>query len=96
ESPSNMEATELPTNCTTLSPEPDRNYVSLLNTFSQRTLQVVDYPIKTRAGDAHTPIFSCSCTISGILYGRGTGSTLAAAKQAAAKQAYERVNKEGS
>lgn len=37
-----------------------------------------------------------SCTISGVLYGKGTGPSLAAAKQAAAKEAYEKVNKESS
>ncbi|NXB32546.1 E2AK2 kinase, partial [Eulacestoma nigropectus] len=90
-SPSNMAAAELTTTQTTLSPALDKDYVSLLNIFSQRTLQVVDYPNKTRAGDAHAPTYSVSCTISGVLYGRGTGPSLAAAKQAAAKEAYEKV-----
>lgn len=40
--------------------------------------------------------FSCSCTISGFVYGIGTGPSLAAAKQAAAKQAFEKLNKEGA
>ncbi|XP_010283522.1 PREDICTED: interferon-induced, double-stranded RNA-activated protein kinase, partial [Phaethon lepturus] len=40
--------------------------------------------------------FSCSCTINGFVYGIGTGTSLAAAKQAAAKQAYEKLNKEGA
>ncbi|XP_054676120.1 interferon-induced, double-stranded RNA-activated protein kinase isoform X5 [Grus americana] len=40
--------------------------------------------------------FSCSCMISGVLYGIGTGSTQGAAKQAAAKQAYEKLNKESA
>ncbi|NWQ70550.1 E2AK2 kinase, partial [Neopipo cinnamomea] len=96
QSPSSMDAAELATTQIISSPEPNRNYVSLLNTFSQRTRLKVDYPEKTCTGDAHAPIFSCSCTISGQLYGRGTGPTLAAAKQAAAKQALEKVNKEDS
>ncbi|NXS77295.1 E2AK2 kinase, partial [Erpornis zantholeuca] len=96
ESPSNTAAAELTTTQTTLSPALDKDYVSLLNHFSQRTLQVVDYPKQTRIGDAHAPTYSVSCTISGFLYGRGTGHSLAAAKQAAAKQAYEKVNKESS
>ncbi|NXA87487.1 E2AK2 kinase, partial [Melanocharis versteri] len=93
-SPSNAAAAELMMTQTTSSPAQD--YVSLLNIFSQRTLQVVDYPNKTRTGDAHAPTYSISCTISGVLYGRGTGPSLAAAKQAAAKEAYEKVNKESS
>ncbi|KAJ7403545.1 hypothetical protein WISP_150326 [Willisornis vidua] len=94
QSPSNMEAAESAATRTT-SPELDRDYVSLLNIFSQRELQIVEYPY-TRTGDAHAPIFSCSCTISGRLYGMGTGFTLAAARQAAAKQAFEKRNTESS
>ncbi|NXC64672.1 E2AK2 kinase, partial [Aleadryas rufinucha] len=94
--PSNMAAAELTTTQPTLSHALDKDYVSLLNIFSQRTLQIVDYPNKTRTGDAHAPTYSVSCTISGVLYGRGTGPSLAAAKQAAAKEAYEKVNKESS
>ncbi|NWT12675.1 E2AK2 kinase, partial [Vireo altiloquus] len=95
-SPSNTAAAELTTTQPTLSPALDKDYVSLLNIFSQKTLHVVDYPNKTRTGDAHAPTYSISCTISGVLYGKGTGSSLAAAKQAAAKEAYEKVNKESS
>ncbi|NXO85574.1 E2AK2 kinase, partial [Sitta europaea] len=81
---------------TTSSPAPDKNYVSLLNIYSQRTRQKVAYPNVTRTGDDDAPTYSVSCTISGLLFGRGTGPCLAAAKQAAAKQAYEKVNKENS
>ncbi|NWV15439.1 E2AK2 kinase, partial [Ptilonorhynchus violaceus] len=94
--PSNMDAAELTTTQRTSSPVLGKDYVSLLNIFSQRTCQIVDYPDKTRTGDAHVPMFSVSCTISGRLYGKGTGPSLAAAKQAAAKEALEKVNKEGS
>ncbi|NWY94263.1 E2AK2 kinase, partial [Loxia curvirostra] len=97
-SPSNMAAAELTTTQTTstTSSPADKDYVSLLNTFSQRTGYIVDYRNKTRTGDAHVPVYSISCTISGYLYGRGTGPSLAVAKQAAAKEAYEKVNKESS
>ncbi|XP_033368513.1 interferon-induced, double-stranded RNA-activated protein kinase isoform X1 [Parus major] len=95
-SPSNMEAAELTTTQTTSSPALDKDYVSLLNVFSQRTHQDVDYPRKTRTGDAHAPTYSVSCTISGVLYGRGTGPSLIAAKQAAAKEAYEKMETERS
>ncbi|NWT83905.1 E2AK2 kinase, partial [Lanius ludovicianus] len=96
ESPSNMAAAELTTTQTTLSPALEKDYVSALNILSQKMSQIVDYPNKTRTGDAHAPTFSVSCTINGVLYGKGAGSSLAAAKQAAAKEAYEKVNKESS
>ncbi|XP_063246769.1 interferon-induced, double-stranded RNA-activated protein kinase [Prinia subflava] len=99
-SPSNTAAAELMTTQTTslnlISKSPALDPVSLLNTFSQRTNQTVDYTNKTRTGGAHVPIYSISCTISGHVYGRGTGPTLAAAKQAAAKEAYEKIVAESS
>ncbi|NXY48648.1 E2AK2 kinase, partial [Ceuthmochares aereus] len=96
ESPSNMQAAELVTIPVTLPPVPDSDYVSRLNIFSQRTRRLVDYSKKQCSGGAHAPMFSCSCVISGTVYGIGTGPSLAAAKQAAAKQAYEKLDKEGS
>ncbi|KAM6206963.1 interferon-induced, double-stranded RNA-activated protein kinase [Sarcoramphus papa] len=95
ESPSNMQAAELMTTRMALLPVPDSDYVSLLNTYSQRTLQIVDYPNKKFTGDAHAPMFSCNCTISGFMYGSGTGTSLAAAEQAAAKQAFEKLKEQG-
>ncbi|NXL40978.1 E2AK2 kinase, partial [Podilymbus podiceps] len=96
ECPSNEQAAELVTSPVTLSPTAASDYVSLLNVYSQRMRQIVDYPNKKRTGDAHAPKFSCSCTISGRVFGIGTGTSLAAAKQAAAKQAYEQLTKEDS
>ncbi|XP_053793411.1 interferon-induced, double-stranded RNA-activated protein kinase isoform X1 [Vidua chalybeata] len=95
-SPSNMAAAELTTSQPTSSPALDKNYVSLLNNFSQRTGQIVDYSNKIRTGDAHAPTYTVSCTISGHLYGRGTGPSVAAARQAAAKEAYEKMETERS
>ncbi|XP_069708583.1 interferon-induced, double-stranded RNA-activated protein kinase isoform X2 [Phaenicophaeus curvirostris] len=96
ESPSNMQAAELVTSPVTLPPVPDNDYVSRLNMFSQRTRRLVHYSKKQCAGGAHTPMFSCHCVISGTVYGIGTGPSVAAAKQAAAKQAYEKLDEEGS
>ncbi|XP_028939583.1 interferon-induced, double-stranded RNA-activated protein kinase, partial [Antrostomus carolinensis] len=93
---SSMQAAELMTTPVTLSPVLSSDYVSLLNIYSQKTLHIVDYPNKKRTGDAHAPMFSCNCTISGFVYGTGTGPSLATAKQAAAKQALEKLNKEGA
>lgn len=38
--------------------------------------------------------FSYSCTISGFVYGIGNGASVSAAKQAAAKQAFEKLQDE--
>ncbi|NWT50410.1 E2AK2 kinase, partial [Erythrocercus mccallii] len=95
-SPSNMAAAELMATQTTSSPTLDKDYVSLLNIYSQKKREIVDYTNKSWTGDPHAPTYSISCTISGHLYGRGTGPSLASARQAAAKEAYEKVNKESS
>ncbi|NXN47961.1 E2AK2 kinase, partial [Rhinoptilus africanus] len=91
QSPSTMQEAELNTSLVTLSPASANDYVSLLNTYSQKTLQKVEYPNRNCTGAAHAPMFSFSCTISGVVYGIGTGTSVAAAKQAAAKQAYEKL-----
>ncbi|KAL9865361.1 interferon-induced, double-stranded RNA-activated protein kinase [Geothlypis trichas] len=98
-SPSNMAAADLTTaqtTSTTSSPVSDKDYISLLNIYSQRTGYTVDYPNRNRTGDPHVPTYSISCTISGHVCGRGTGPSLIAAKQAAAKEAYEKVEAERS
>ncbi|KAM6324280.1 interferon-induced, double-stranded RNA-activated protein kinase [Aegotheles albertisi] len=93
ESPSNMQDAELMARHVAVL---GRDYVSLLNSYSQRMLQLVDYPVNERTGDAHAPMFSCRCTISGVVYGIGTGTSLSVARQAAAKEAYEKLEKEGA
>ncbi|KFP27053.1 Interferon-induced, double-stranded RNA-activated protein kinase, partial [Colius striatus] len=94
ESPSNMRAAELmPAQVNSL-PVRNGDYVSRLNIYSQKTSKIVAYPNKKQSGDPHAPVFSCSCTVNGELYGTGTGLNLAAAKHAAAKEALERLNRE--
>ncbi|XP_010085226.1 PREDICTED: interferon-induced, double-stranded RNA-activated protein kinase [Pterocles gutturalis] len=95
ESPSNMQAAEPMPTPATLSPALDNNYIGRLNTYSQKTRETVDYSTKC-TGEAHAPRFSCSCIISGFVYGIGTGPSQATAKQAAAKEAYEKLCKEGT
>ncbi|NWW98195.1 E2AK2 kinase, partial [Caloenas nicobarica] len=92
-SPSNMQAAKL-TSPVTLPPVQAKDFVSLLNTYSQKTSQRVDYSNRNSTGVPHAPMFSCSCTINGSVYGNGTGNSIAAAKQAAAKQALEKLKKE--
>nr|BAD01484.1 double-stranded RNA-activated protein kinase [Gallus gallus] len=75
---------------------PPVDYISLLNKYSQKTLQLVDYNNINRTGDPHAPMYSCSCVISGHVYGNGKGNSLAVAKQAAAKEAYEVLQKQES
>ncbi|XP_025936973.1 interferon-induced, double-stranded RNA-activated protein kinase isoform X3 [Apteryx rowi] len=74
---------------------PAFNYVNWLNIFSQQKMQVVGYNTKAYAGDDHIPKFLVTCTVSGHVYGKGTGISEAAAQQAAAKQAYEKLNEQG-
>ncbi|XP_071662281.1 interferon-induced, double-stranded RNA-activated protein kinase isoform X1 [Patagioenas fasciata] len=93
ESPSDMQAAKS-TSPVTISPVQTNDFVSLLNIYSQKTSQIVDYRNIDRTGDAHAPMFSYSCTISGFVYGIGAGTSVAAAKQAAAKQAFEKLQKE--
>uniref|UniRef100_A0A8C3LA84 Eukaryotic translation initiation factor 2 alpha kinase 2 n=1 Tax=Chrysolophus pictus TaxID=9089 RepID=A0A8C3LA84_CHRPC len=88
DSPSNAHAPDLVTSPLSADMLPTFDFVSLLNKYSQRTMQLVDYGNINRTGDAHAPIYSCNCKISGHVYGKGTGNSLAAAKQAAAKEAY--------
>ncbi|NXK27519.1 E2AK2 kinase, partial [Arenaria interpres] len=95
QSPSTLQAAELNTSPVALLPASASDYVSLLNLYSQRTSQKVDYPDRNCTGAAHAPIYSYSCTISGVLYGVGSGNSAAAAKQAAAKQAFEKLKNEG-
>ncbi|XP_062428054.1 interferon-induced, double-stranded RNA-activated protein kinase isoform X4 [Rhea pennata] len=73
---------------------PSIDYVSWLNTFSQKKLQIVSYNINAFGGGDHASRFLCTCTISGHVYGQGTGISQAAAKQAAAKEAYEKLNEQ--
>ncbi|XP_051469207.1 interferon-induced, double-stranded RNA-activated protein kinase isoform X3 [Apus apus] len=91
--PSNMPTAKL-TQCSVTLPLQGNDYVSLLNRYSQKTLELVDYPNKW-TGDGHAPTFSCRCTISGVVYGTGIGPSLAVAKQAAAKQACDRLIDQG-
>ncbi|XP_072187754.1 interferon-induced, double-stranded RNA-activated protein kinase isoform X2 [Excalfactoria chinensis] len=72
------------------------DYISKLNEYAQKTSQLVDYSKVKRTGDAHAPIYSCSCIISGHVYGNGTGNSLAAAKQAAAEEAYKALKEQES
>ncbi|NXI56251.1 E2AK2 kinase, partial [Chloroceryle aenea] len=93
-SSSNMQAADLMTPQVTLTVPAD-DYVSKLNTYSQKMRHAVDYHNKGCVGDAHAPKFFCSCIISGSVYGTGSGSSRAAAKQAAAKEALEKLKEEG-
>uniref|UniRef100_A0A672U881 Eukaryotic translation initiation factor 2 alpha kinase 2 n=1 Tax=Strigops habroptila TaxID=2489341 RepID=A0A672U881_STRHB len=56
ESPSNMQAAELPATRMITLPVLSDDYVSLLNMYSQKTLQLVDYRNKKSIGDAHAPV----------------------------------------
>ncbi|KAM6279502.1 interferon-induced, double-stranded RNA-activated protein kinase isoform 1-T2 [Porphyrio hochstetteri] len=94
ESPSDVQGAELMTTPVMLPPESHSDYVSQLDLYSQKKRHVVDYPNNVYPGADGTPIYSFNCTISGVLYGIGTGASPTAAKQAAAKKALEKLNQE--
>uniref|UniRef100_A0A6G1R329 Eukaryotic translation initiation factor 2 alpha kinase 2 n=1 Tax=Hypotaenidia okinawae TaxID=2861861 RepID=A0A6G1R329_9GRUI len=95
ESPSDVQGAELMTSPVALSPEsPSVDYVSQLDAYSQKKMYKVDYHNRMHSGADGTPLYYFSCTISGVLYGTGTGASPTAAKQAAAKQGLEKLNQE--
>jgi len=51
-----MQPAELMTTPVTVPPVPGNDFVSILNMYSQKSLQKVDYPNKERTGDAHAPM----------------------------------------
>lgn len=51
-----MAAAEIRTSQPTSSPPLDKDFVSLLNVYSQRTRQMIDYTNVARDGDPHVPM----------------------------------------
>ncbi|XP_021248807.1 interferon-induced, double-stranded RNA-activated protein kinase isoform X2 [Numida meleagris] len=96
DSPSNAHSPEPVTPPLVADAPLQRDYVSMLNEYAQKKSYLVDYNNRNRTGDPHAPVFSCSCTISGQVYGNGTGNSVAAAKQAAAREAYRVLQEEES
>ncbi|NXT83848.1 E2AK2 kinase, partial [Zapornia atra] len=93
-SPSDVQGAELMTSPVTSSPESHSDYVSQLDAYSQKKRHAVDYPNTLYLGADGALVYSFRCIISGVLYGTGIGTSPTAAKQAAAKEALEKLNQE--
>ncbi|XP_008172592.2 interferon-induced, double-stranded RNA-activated protein kinase isoform X2 [Chrysemys picta bellii] len=67
------------------------DYISVLTKYGLKHNIMIDYKLADESGPAHKKIFSFSCKIGDKIYGEGTGNDKKAAKQAAAKRAYEQL-----
>ncbi|XP_019405271.1 PREDICTED: interferon-induced, double-stranded RNA-activated protein kinase [Crocodylus porosus] len=67
------------------------DYISLLSQYGQKNHCMVTYSEELQSGLPHLPKFTCSCKISGNIYGKGIGNSKQEAKYAAAKEAYYRL-----
>ncbi|XP_074844646.1 interferon-induced, double-stranded RNA-activated protein kinase isoform X2 [Carettochelys insculpta] len=65
------------------------DYISMLTKKGQKHNIMTDYVLKDESGPSHQKTFSFICKIGGKIYGEGKGNDKKAAKQAAAKCAYE-------
>ncbi|KAG6934099.1 eukaryotic translation initiation factor 2-alpha kinase 2, partial [Chelydra serpentina] len=68
------------------------DYISMLTKYGLKHNIVIDYKLEAEHGPAHKKIFSYSCKIGDTFYGEGTGNDKKAARQAAAKCAYEQLS----
>lgn len=67
------------------------NYIGLVNSIAQKRNLPINYE-HTVSADAHSPQkFNCKCKLGEITYGVGSGATKQEAKQAAAKEAYQKL-----
>nr|AHB33442.1 interferon-induced double-stranded RNA-activated protein kinase [Pelodiscus sinensis] len=76
------------------SDEKPHDYLSLLSHYGQKNKKRIDYVLKEECGLPHKKTFSYVCKIDDKIYGEGTGNDKKAAKQAAAKCAYEQLTSE--
>ncbi|XP_075781076.1 interferon-induced, double-stranded RNA-activated protein kinase isoform X2 [Pelodiscus sinensis] len=76
------------------SDEKPHDYLSLLSHYGQKNKKKIDYVLKEECGLPHKKTFSYVCKIDDKIYGEGTGNDKKAAKQAAAKCAYEQLTSE--
>uniref|UniRef100_K7GJD9 non-specific serine/threonine protein kinase n=1 Tax=Pelodiscus sinensis TaxID=13735 RepID=K7GJD9_PELSI len=74
--------------------EKPHDYLSLLSHYGQKNKKKIDYVLKEECGLPHKKTFSYVCKIDDKIYGEGTGNDKKAAKQAAAKCAYEQLTSE--
>ncbi|CAM4648362.1 interferon-induced, double-stranded RNA-activated protein kinase isoform X1 [Lepidochelys kempii] len=67
------------------------DYISILTKYGLKHNIVIEYKLEDEYGPPHKKTFSFSCKIGDQIYGEGTGNDKKAAKQAAAKRAYEQL-----
>ncbi|XP_074805102.1 interferon-induced, double-stranded RNA-activated protein kinase isoform X1 [Natator depressus] len=67
------------------------DYISMLTKYGLKHNIVIEYKLEDEYGPPHKKTFSFSCKIGDQIYGEGTGNDKKAAKQAAAKRAYEQL-----
>ncbi|XP_043399347.1 interferon-induced, double-stranded RNA-activated protein kinase isoform X3 [Chelonia mydas] len=65
--------------------------ISMLTKYGLKHNIVIEYKLEDECGPPHKKTFSFSCKIGDQIYGAGTGNDKKAAKQAAAKCAYEQL-----
>ncbi|XP_026505407.1 interferon-induced, double-stranded RNA-activated protein kinase isoform X3 [Terrapene carolina triunguis] len=68
------------------------DYISMLTKYALKHNIMIDYKLEDESGPPHKKTFSYSCKIGDKIYGEGTGNDKKAARQAAAKRAYEQLS----
>ncbi|XP_043367456.1 interferon-induced, double-stranded RNA-activated protein kinase isoform X3 [Dermochelys coriacea] len=68
------------------------DYISMLTKYGLKHNIMIEYKLEDESGPPHKKTFSFSCKIGDQIYGKGTGNDKKAAKQAAAKHAYEQLH----
>ncbi|KAG8123475.1 putative Interferon-induced double-stranded RNA-activated protein, partial [Naja naja] len=69
------------------------NYVFCLNEYASKNKMRVDYILISKTGVQHNPVFSYACLIDNEEFGVGSGNKVKAAKNEAAKLAYEKLTR---
>ncbi|XP_026079187.1 interferon-induced, double-stranded RNA-activated protein kinase-like isoform X3 [Carassius auratus] len=76
--------------CTT----PDSNYIALLNDYSQKHKQALDFNLVERRGPPHNPEFVYKVVFNGKEYPEGQGKSAKEAKQHAAQRAWSEIKEQ--
>ncbi|XP_059421616.1 interferon-induced, double-stranded RNA-activated protein kinase-like [Carassius carassius] len=73
---------------------PDSNYIALLNHYSQKRNQALDFKLVERRGPPHNPEFVYKVILDGKEYPEGQGKSAKEAKQHAAQRAWSEMNEQ--
>ncbi|XP_026525116.1 interferon-induced, double-stranded RNA-activated protein kinase [Notechis scutatus] len=69
------------------------NYVSWLNEYASKNNVKIQYNLESKTGVQHKPVFSFVCQIGDKVFDVGRGNKVKAAKNEAAKLAYEKLTR---